>query len=1061
MTDIIQKISYAIESQFPSLYREEGDELIAFVKAYYEFLEETDRYSTKLSRQMFNANDIDDSLNDFLVHFQKKFLVDFPFIAATDKRFMIKHIMDMYSSKGSKRSLELLMRMLFNEEVDVYYPAQDILKPSDSEWYRPRYIEVTKSARTRGFLNREITGSISGAKAFVEGIVTKRVDGKLIDIVYLSNVRGSFRRDERVTSDGNLKNAPKIVGSLTTLTVELGGRNNTVGDIFEVVTPQGKDGLVRVVTTENATGRVDFDIVEGGYGYTSAFVDGTSDFVANTTSVYVSTALLTVNNANQDFIQFENVVQRIERISALSATNINSSYVVGDYLVGKNGAGTAVANGVIISVANTDSNGSIISTASANSIITVQCIGDTTFTDQEMVIVGTATPFTVGEYLEEESEITLQVSDSGTFSVGANVSQIIREAVANTIVAKSIGKVQSANSTVIVLEEAWGSFINGVVLTLDSNPTVTASVDSVSVANSGARAIVTSVTGANVSVRGVYGTYDVSNKVRGDRSRLIATVSSVGTTGAANIYLNGINTSNGAVDTVSNAYATGIIVGQNTSAIGIYGNTSPFYFNASGNFYIETTRENLVSPPRYANSTIIEINRPILGIKTGSSATFKVGLLENTETVTLNTDMVGANNSANVPFIDVMLSGEGSGVGFVDSITINTGGTLYSNGGVVTFTGGGYGSGDPYVVASGLITTNTTGGITTITVGTPGEGYYATPTINLPATSGVVATVTVNMDFGYGFVKLPNADSGTLLVDALTSENFIMGSIASLTRINPGADYNADPFISVYNKYTASYGRGDFFVNLQNVIGTFSVGETLEQIISGTSTAKGKVISWTPAGGGTGVLHVERNAFNIAFQSGYVITGSDSNARGDVIDVISDPASRVLGDNAIVTGNVIAANGIATSVEVVDSGFGYVNGETVELQREGFQFIITATANVISTGVGSGYWRTTTSHLNSEKKIQDNRYYQEYSYDVISNLSINRYEEIVRSVLHVSGNELFGSVSKNTKIDSPLRIANSSIQPVEIVTEYLVTETGTNIITKSGSYLTIRTEGAV
>ena len=43
MTDIIQKISYAIESQFPSIYQEEGGELIAFVKAYYEFLEETGR----------------------------------------------------------------------------------------------------------------------------------------------------------------------------------------------------------------------------------------------------------------------------------------------------------------------------------------------------------------------------------------------------------------------------------------------------------------------------------------------------------------------------------------------------------------------------------------------------------------------------------------------------------------------------------------------------------------------------------------------------------------------------------------------------------------------------------------------------------------------------------------------------------------------------------------------------------------------------------------------------------------------------------------------------------
>jgi hypothetical protein len=284
------------------------------------------------------------------------------------------------------------------------------------------------------------------------------------------------------------------------------------------------------------------------------------------------------------------------------------------------------------------------------------------------------------------------------------------------------------------------------------------------------------------------------------------------------------------------------------------------------------------------------------------------------------------------------------------------------------------------------------------------------------------------MDYGYGFIKLPTANNNTLLTDALTSENFILGSIASLTRINPGTNYNADPFISVYNKYTASYGRGDFFVYLESAIGAFSIGETLEQIISGTGTAKGKVLSWTPTGGGTGVLHVERNAFNIAFQSGYAITGSSSNASGSVINVVSDPVSRVLGNNAIVTGNVIAANGIATSVEVIDSGFGYVNDETVELQRDGFPFIITATANVISTGIGSGYWRTTTSHLNSEKKIQDNRYYQEYSYDVISNLSINRYEKIIKQVLHVSGNELFGSVSKNTKAELQLSVANSTIE---------------------------------
>ena len=343
MTDIINTVSHAIESQFPDIYKSEGQELIAFVKAYYEFLETTDKYSVKVNRAMFESNDIDDSLDEFLVHFKEKYLADFPFVTATDKRFMIKHIIDLYSAKGSKNSLELLMRMLFNEESDIYYPGEDILKVSDSKWTRPIYIEVTKSARNRTFLNKQITGNSSGAKAFVEGVVTKRVDGKLIDVMYLSSLRGNFSTGERVSDDGVIKNSPTIIGSLTTLDVELGGRNNTVGDIFDVVNVQGKQGKVRVTATEDATGKVDFNLVDGGYGYTNS--------TGNTaTSVYISDAVLEINNPNLDFIRFEPVIQRIETLELSSATDVNASVAIGDYLEGRNSSG-AVANGVVVSIA--------------------------------------------------------------------------------------------------------------------------------------------------------------------------------------------------------------------------------------------------------------------------------------------------------------------------------------------------------------------------------------------------------------------------------------------------------------------------------------------------------------------------------------------------------------------------------------------------------------------------------------------------------------------------------------------------------------------------------------
>jgi hypothetical protein len=1026
MTDITKTISHVIESQFPAYYREQGAELVAFIKAYYEFLESSNKYSTKLSRQMFELKDIDDSLNSFLSHFQNEFLADFPSIITSNRRFAIKHILDLYSTKGSKYSLELLMKLLYNEEIDVYYPGDDVLKPSDSLWYQPIYVEVTKSPRTRTFLDKQITGSISGAKGFVESVITKRVNGKLIDIVYLSSVQGQFRYGERITDNNSLNGAPTINGSLTSINIVSGGQNNNVGDILDVLSNQAKGGKVRVTGIENATGRVNFNLVDGGYGYTTT----------NSTSVYVSTAILNVNNANLSYSLYEPVLQRIEKVYLADATNINSANV-GDYLSGRNAANTVVANSIIISVANTNSTGNVISEASANSLVTVQLIGDTTFSDQKKLTLSSATAYSVGELIDEQSTVTLTVSSNTGFNVNDAVSQTIREPVNDTITSRAFGLVESSNTTTIVVKEAWGNFATTQSLIKTSDPTVNCSISVVNVSNTGARGLVTNVIGSDVSVRVVYGAFDNGNKIRGDRTKLIATISSTATTGAANVYLNGNNNANGIIgapagaNNVTKVYANGIIVGQNTTAIGIYGNTQPFFYTNTVNFYIETNRELLISPPRYPNGSIIELNTVITGIKTGEDATFDVGVLENTEIVALNTDIIGANNTANTPFLNVLLNGQNSGIGFVASVTVNSGGTSYANNSQVIFTGGGRAGGEPWLQANAYITTNGSGVITTITVTNFGEGYYTSPTLTLPVTSGTVASVSPVINYGYGFIKNPQGEYTDTITSLLTAENFTIGSIGSLDRINPGLNYNADPFTRVYNPYIAGFARGDFYLELDNIIGSFIVGENLEQ----SNSAKGVVLEYNFD---KKLLKVRRTSFNVAFSSGIVINGVDSNARATIIDIQADSSSRVLGDNAIVSSNVIVANGIATSVEVVDSGFGYTQNGVVTLKSTNNQFIIEGTANVLNQGVGEGYWKTTTSHLNSEKKIHDNNYYQEYSYDIISGLSINRYRNRVIKILHVAGNELFGSVEKRSTANLSIDIANSSITDFEAITDYML-----------------------
>ena len=121
MKDLEKLISPLIESQFPSIYREEGPTFVAFVRAYFEWLEQTNQVIYD-ARRLPTWRDIDTTLDEFIDYFRKKYMHGIPLDVALDKRLLQKHIKELYSSKGTERGLELLFRILFNEDINVYSP---------------------------------------------------------------------------------------------------------------------------------------------------------------------------------------------------------------------------------------------------------------------------------------------------------------------------------------------------------------------------------------------------------------------------------------------------------------------------------------------------------------------------------------------------------------------------------------------------------------------------------------------------------------------------------------------------------------------------------------------------------------------------------------------------------------------------------------------------------------------------------------------------------------------------------------------------------------------------
>ena len=137
-------ISNLIQSQFPAFYNESGPTLIAFVQAYYEWMEQEGNPIYQ-ARNLLEYNRIDSTVEEFLVHFSNTYLQGLQFASVAEKRLTVKKILDLYRAKGSLRALKLLFQLVFKEDIEVYLPATDILKPSDGVWNVPQNLEISNT----------------------------------------------------------------------------------------------------------------------------------------------------------------------------------------------------------------------------------------------------------------------------------------------------------------------------------------------------------------------------------------------------------------------------------------------------------------------------------------------------------------------------------------------------------------------------------------------------------------------------------------------------------------------------------------------------------------------------------------------------------------------------------------------------------------------------------------------------------------------------------------------------------------------------------------------------
>lgn len=266
INDIVASISTSVESQFPAFYREDGPAFVSFVKAYYQWLEQSDQALGK-SRNLFNTRDIDSTSVDFIEHFKKKYFADIPTAIQGDRKFLQKHILDIYRSKGSEEGVKLLFRLLFNEDVKVYIPSQDILKASDGIWVEPKYFEISNNPLNYLYQQKYVTGSTSGATAFVDNYKRVFIDDKIVHTLFITNISGTFSVGEQLICEGvSIDDAAYILGSPENFTINFATPAQPVGDVFQSDYVDGRSRISGFVAeTYNVTdGFINFVLKSGG-----------------------------------------------------------------------------------------------------------------------------------------------------------------------------------------------------------------------------------------------------------------------------------------------------------------------------------------------------------------------------------------------------------------------------------------------------------------------------------------------------------------------------------------------------------------------------------------------------------------------------------------------------------------------------------------------------------------------------------------------------------------------------------------------------------------------------
>jgi hypothetical protein len=293
--------SSLIPNQLPDFVRSDYPTFIAFVEAYYEYL---DNQGVDLK----SLRDLDTTIDSFIQYFKRELAINLPAEITVDERFLLQHIKDQYLAKGSEGSFKLLFRLLYNKNVTVNYPGRQMLRASDGRWQQDVSIFVNVTLGDPADIDGKLVDVVKPNKTF-KLLIDRRqyVEVEIARVVQLSANTFEFFIDRKYFGEIEVGDeirykqlfVGKIVSTTSRLQISQAGEGFTPGQLFELKTGSGVRSIVKV-TRVGANGEIlSAEFIKFGIGYTTDFsvsVNATNDYYTSTNESLLTSTLITAGN---------------------------------------------------------------------------------------------------------------------------------------------------------------------------------------------------------------------------------------------------------------------------------------------------------------------------------------------------------------------------------------------------------------------------------------------------------------------------------------------------------------------------------------------------------------------------------------------------------------------------------------------------------------------------------------------------------------------------------------------------------------------------------------------